>query len=78
MQTNKQVKEKMKNEIAGVVSLTDVTHGKLNIFNVAGYVSLLNTSCDRYSMVNTVRVIDKQHIITSTMDGKLTLLEVNH
>jgi outer membrane protein assembly factor BamB len=30
------------------------------------------------SMVNTVRVIDKRHIIASTMDGKLSLLEVNH
>ena len=28
------------------------------------------------SMVNTVRVIDKKHIIASTMDGKVTLLEV--
>ncbi|HET9824867.1 MAG TPA: hypothetical protein VFP87_06005 [Chitinophagaceae bacterium] len=30
------------------------------------------------SMVNTVRVIDKQHLIASTMDGKLTLLEVSY
>jgi len=28
------------------------------------------------SMVNTVRVIDKQHIIASTMDGKVALLEI--
>jgi outer membrane protein assembly factor BamB len=30
------------------------------------------------SMVNTVRVIDKRHIIASTMDGKLALLEVSY
>jgi len=30
------------------------------------------------SMVNTVRVIDKQHIIASTMDGKIALLEVSY
>ena len=30
------------------------------------------------SMVNTVRVIDKQHIIASTMDGKVTMLEVSY
>jgi outer membrane protein assembly factor BamB len=29
------------------------------------------------SMVNTVRVLDKKRIIASTMDGKVTLLEVN-
>lgn len=29
------------------------------------------------SMVNTVRVIDEKHIIASTMDGKVTLLEVS-
>ena len=29
------------------------------------------------SMVNTVRVINKQHVIASTMDGKVVLLEVN-
>jgi len=29
------------------------------------------------SMVNTVRVIDKQHVIASTMDGKVTLLDVD-
>jgi len=28
------------------------------------------------SMVNTVRVIDKRHIVASTMDGKIVLLEV--
>lgn len=28
------------------------------------------------SMVNTVRVLDKKHIIASTMDGKIALLEV--
>ncbi|HEX6429677.1 MAG TPA: PQQ-binding-like beta-propeller repeat protein [Niastella sp.] len=28
------------------------------------------------SMVNTVRVLDKKHLIASTMDGKVTLLEV--
>ena len=28
------------------------------------------------SMVNTVRVLDSKHIIASTMDGKVTLLEV--
>ena len=28
------------------------------------------------SMVNTVRVIDKNHIIASTMDGKVALLQV--
>ena len=26
------------------------------------------------SMVNTVRVLDKQHLIVSTMDGKIVLL----
>lgn len=30
-----------------------------------------------HSMVNTVRVLDGRHIVVSTMDGKLTLLEVN-
>jgi outer membrane protein assembly factor BamB/predicted phosphodiesterase len=29
------------------------------------------------SMVNTVRVLDKQHLIVSTMDGKIVLLEVS-
>jgi len=28
------------------------------------------------SMVNIVRVIDQQHVIVSTMDGKLALLEI--
>jgi len=27
-------------------------------------------------MVNTVRVIDKLHIVASTMDGRIVLLEV--
>jgi hypothetical protein len=40
MQTNKQVKEKMKNEIAEVVSLTGAAHGKLNIFRLSVYVLL--------------------------------------
>jgi outer membrane protein assembly factor BamB/predicted phosphodiesterase len=30
------------------------------------------------SMVNTVRVIDKEHVIVSTMDGKVALLEVSY
>jgi outer membrane protein assembly factor BamB len=30
------------------------------------------------SMVNTVRVVDKQHVIASTMNGKIVLLEANH
>ncbi len=30
------------------------------------------------SMVNTVRVINRQHIIASTMDGKIVLLEVSY
>ena len=30
------------------------------------------------SMVNTVRVLDKNHIVVSTMDGKITLLEVRN
>jgi outer membrane protein assembly factor BamB/predicted phosphodiesterase len=30
------------------------------------------------SMVNTVRVIDKQHVIVATMDGKVSLLEVSY
>jgi outer membrane protein assembly factor BamB/predicted phosphodiesterase len=30
------------------------------------------------SMVNTVRVIDKQHIIASTMNGKIAFLEANY
>jgi outer membrane protein assembly factor BamB len=30
------------------------------------------------SMVNTVRVIDKRHVIVSTMDGKVSLLEVSY
>lgn len=29
------------------------------------------------SMINTVRVLNKHHLIVSTMDGKVTLLEVN-
>jgi hypothetical protein len=28
------------------------------------------------SMVNTVRVLDKKHLIVSTMDGKVALLGV--
>ena len=27
------------------------------------------------SMVNTVRVLDRQHLVVSTMDGKIVLLE---
>ena len=30
------------------------------------------------SMVNTVRVIDKRHVIVSTMDGKVSLLEISY
>jgi len=30
------------------------------------------------SMVNTVRVIDRKHVVAATMDGKLVLLEVNY
>ena len=30
------------------------------------------------SMVNTVKVLDKQHVIASTMDGKVVLLEVKN
>jgi outer membrane protein assembly factor BamB/predicted MPP superfamily phosphohydrolase len=30
------------------------------------------------SMVNTVRVIDKSHVVVSTMDGKIVLLEVGN
>jgi outer membrane protein assembly factor BamB len=30
------------------------------------------------SMVNTVRVLDKYHLIASTMDGKIVLLEISN